>query len=144
MTVPATSAHVVPLLARMPTADVLLVNARSECGAVAEIASSIGASVHTWCGVDDDGPVTLGGVIPVGSTGYIWHVAAPALRLHMRAYIQQGRDVIGAMTGRFARLVIDVRASYPAARRHVRRLGFAPVASLIVRGIAMQQYERML
>ena len=143
-TVEASPAHIVPLLARMPAADILLVNARSECGAVAEIAMNIGTSVYTWCGLDDGGPVTLGGVIPMGRTGYVWQVAAPALQSHKRAYIRQGRQGIADVTGLFARLIVNIRASYPAALRHVRRLGFAPVANLTLRGVAMRQCERML
>ena len=144
MTVAATHAHIGPLLARMDPADVLMVNARSQFGAVAELAQKIAASVMTWCGIDGTGPVIMGGIIPAGATGMVWQGATPALRLHGRAYIQQGRDIIRQATGRFERLAIRIRASFHAALRHIRRLGFVLVTPLHVDGIAMHHLERVL
>ena len=147
MTVAATHAHIAPLLARMDPADVLMVNARSRFGAVAELAQSIAASVMTWCGIDAAGPVIMGGIIPTGTagaTGMVWQAATPALRLHGRTYIQQGRDIIRQAAGRFERLAIRIRASFHAALRHVRRLGFVLVTPLHVDGIAMHELERVL
>ena len=144
MTVAATHAHIGPLLARMDPADVLMVNARSRFGAVAELAQSIAASVVTWCGIDGTGPVIMGGIIPAGTTGVVWQGATPALRLHGRAYIQQGRDIIRQAAGQFERLSIRIRASFHAALRHVRRLGFVLVTMLDVDGVAMHHLERVL
>ena len=144
MTVAAAHAHIGPLLARMDPADVLMVNARSRCGAVAELAQNIAASVMTWCGIDAAGPVIMGGIIPAGATGMVWQGATPALRLHGRAYIQQGRDIIQQAAGQFERLAIRIRASFHAALRHVRRLGFVLVTALHMDGIAMHHLERVL
>ena len=143
-TVDATPAHILPLLARMDPADVLMVNARSEHGAAVELAQNLAASVMTWCGMDRAGPVIMGGIIPTGTTGFVWQAATPALRLHKRAYIRQGLGIIAAARGAFDRLSIRIRAGFHAALRHVRRLGFVLVSALDVGGIAMFHCERVL
>lgn len=144
MTVYATPAHILPFLARMNPADVLMVNARSMYGATVEMAQNLAASVMTWCGTDAAGPVIMGGIIPTGATGFVWQAATPALRLHKRAYIRQGLDIIDAARERFERLSIRIRVSFHAALRHVRRLGFVLAFTLDVDGVAMQHLERKL
>ena len=145
MTVDAHPAHILPFLARMDPADVLMVNARSMYGATIEMAQNLAASVMTWCGTDASGPVIMGGIIPAGdATGFVWQAATPALRLHKRAYIRQGLDIINAARERFERLSIRIRVSFHAALRHVRRLGFVLAFTLDVDGVAMQHLERKL
>ena len=144
MTVPAHSSHILPLLARLGAAEVALVNARSNIGAVTEIAGNLQASGMTWCGLDADGPVTLGGVIPMqDGSGMVWQVAAPALHLHKRAYIQQGRDMLRRALLRHGRLVMLIRASYAAALRHAARLGFVETGRTMLVGVPMSRCERI-
>lgn len=142
MTIPAQVAHVVPLLARMDPADVLLVNAQSSIGAVLNLIGAIGASGMTWCGLDAAGPVILGGVIPHGRDGFVWQAAAPPLALHKRAYLRQGQAMLH-QSRHFRRLWTNIRASYQAALRHARRFGFIAVGSFDLVGVPMVRCERV-
>ena len=146
MTVAAHPSHILPLLARLGAAEVALVNARSGIGAVTEIAGSLRASGMTWCGLDADGPVTLGGVIPMqDGSGMVWQVVAPApvLRLHKRAYVQQGRVMLRQAMLRHGRLFMLIRVSYGAALRHAARLGFVETSRTMLVGVQMSRCERI-
>lgn len=141
-TVLGEAAHVVPLLARMRPADALLANAQLGIGVVLTLIGSIGTSGMTWCGLDEAGPVILGGVVPHGSDGFVWQAAAPALALHKRAYLRQGRALLHE-TRHFRRLWTNIRASYQAALRHARRFGFIAVSSFDLVGVPMVRCERV-
>ena len=79
------------LLARVGPERAALINA--ECGgdALSAISAGIRNSALTWCGVDDEGVVTLGGVMPMAETGagYVWQYVADVAR-NKRGYLEQG------------------------------------------------------
>lgn len=97
----------------------------------------------SWAGIDAGGVVNLGGVFPIAnlsgfdairegptanggavSVGYVWQVITPAVALHKRAYIRQGRAMQAAALAHFERLTTIISADYGAALRHIGRLGF--------------------
>ena len=123
MTIPATYAHIAPMVARLdPERRAQLL---AMTGGVGILYDNIRLSSMTWCGVDGDGPVTLGGVVPAtGGDGYLWQIITPAIALHKRAYLLQGRAVISRALLAYVRLVTVIEADYTAALRHVRRLGW--------------------
>lgn len=124
-TVSATPELVPFLLARMGPlrVDALqrLCDGRAEIG----IAHNINASTLTWCGLDDQGVVTMGGILPMPmpGSGYVWQYIA-GVTLHKRAYIEQGRTMLARGLDQYERLVSVIEPDYPAALRHIRRLGF--------------------
>jgi len=122
-----------------------MVNARSAWGAVIETMVLLRGSVLTWCGLDDAGPVTIGGVIPqANGSGYVWQVAAPVLASHKRAYLLQGRALLAEARGRFRMLATHIRVGFHAALRHARRMGFVAVREFDLVGARMCRLERGL
>lgn len=125
-TVAATPDLVPFLLARMGPARVATV--QRSCGGQAEpaIVANIASSTLTWCGLDDDGVVTMGGIqpIPQSDSGYLWQYVTDVAR-HKRAYVQQQRAILLAGLDQYQQLVTIIEADYRAALRHMRRLGFA-------------------
>lgn len=124
-TVPATADLVPFLLARMGDVRVAALQRSCEGRAVALIANIIAMSTVTWCGLDDDGVVTMGGVHPTQEpgTGYVWQYVA-GVENNRRAYVLQGRAMLAKALGHYERLVSIIEPDYPAALRHIRRLGF--------------------
>ncbi len=120
-TVPALPQHVDGLLYRMPREqrDRLLKLHGARVANV--IRDNIRKSDPTWCGLDDDGVVNLGGVLP---DGYAWQFITPAVRAHKRDYVTQSRAMMAEALRRHARVVTVIEAEYPAALRHARRSGF--------------------
>jgi hypothetical protein len=119
-TVVATPELVPFLLARMGEARVVRIP-DAEAGIVRNIAQSTLA----WCGLDDDGVVTMCGVLPTDdpATGYVWQFITDVAS-HKRAYLEQNRALIALMQEKYGRLISIIEAEYPAALRHVRHLGF--------------------
>lgn len=142
MTVDATAAHVPPIMARMePKRRAQLL---AMPGGADLLCVSIGLSSMTWCGVDDDGPVTLGGVVTTtDGSGYLWQIITPAIALHKRAYLLQGRAVMDQALRAYARLVTIIEADYAAALRHVRRLGWHVEAPMDMNGMMTCRCRRM-
>ena len=141
LTVAATPALVPFLMERIAPAERAALEAITGGRGAEQLALNIEASTLTWCGIDRDGVVTMGGVFPLGpaqrdpedlrgsegiarGTGYVWQVATPALALHKRAYVRQGRAMRTAALAQYQRLTTNIEASYLAALRHVVRLGF--------------------
>lgn len=125
MTVEARPDHVSSLLARMGDDQRARFLKMHGPHVEHQIGLNIARSLMTWCGVDDVGVVTLGGVYsiePVG-TGFVWQFITPAVRLHKRAYIEQGRRSVRSALKLFTRIVSPIEAEYHAAVRHARRLG---------------------
>lgn len=124
-TVPAMVELVPAFLARMDAEERADLTALTG-DPVAALARLIAASPVTWCGLDAEGPVDVGGVKPVDAagTGYFWQVISPAALADKRAYLEQGRAVQRMTDAAFARVVSLIDASYPAALRHARRFGF--------------------
>jgi hypothetical protein len=125
-TVPATPDLIPFLLARMGQARAAAI--REYCGGdpVAAITGNIDASFPTWCGLDDAGVVTMGGVMPIAAvpgSGYVWQYVADVAG-HKRAYVLQSRAMLALALVQYDRLISIIEPSYPAALRHIRRLGF--------------------
>jgi hypothetical protein len=91
-----------------------------------QITDNIARSTLSWCGLDGEGVVNMGGVIPCADgTGYVWQCAVPdAMKANKRAYLLQGRDMMRRGLAQFARLQTIVRAEYTAALRHCERHGW--------------------
>ena len=142
MTVDATAAHVAPIMARMePKRRAQLL---AMPGGADLLCVSIGLSSMTWCGVDAAGPVTLGGVVTTtDGSGYLWQIITPAIALHKRAYLLQGRAVMNQALRAYARLVTIIEADYAAALRHVRRLGWHVEAPMDMNGMMACRCRRM-
>lgn len=112
------------LLARMGPARTAALQALTGGRAEAAIAGNIAASTLTWCGLDDAGVVTMGGIVPTPQgAGYVWQYVADVVR-HKRAYVLQGRAMLALALVQYDRLVSIIEPDYPAALRHIRRLGF--------------------
>ncbi len=148
LTVAAAPALVPFLLERMAPEQRAKLEAVTGGQGAAQLGRCIEASTLTWCGIDRDGVVTMGGVLrqvrrtrtvaprlasgvePKGSPvfdatgGYAWQVATPALALHKRAYIRQGRAWVAGGLAQHGRLTTIIEASLGAALRHAARLGF--------------------
>jgi len=122
-TVPATPDLIPFLLARMGPARAAALQALAGGHAEAAIAGNIAASTVTWCGLDADGVVTMGGILPWPGAGYIWQYVTD-VAAHKRDYVLQSRAVVAQGLTQYPRLVSIIEPSYPAALRHIRRLGF--------------------
>lgn len=143
-TVDATPGLVSAFLARLPIERVIALEARAGNGpGWAE--RSIAASDITWCGVDDIGPVYMGGVLSADgpAPGYIWQVVAPDLALHKRAYLELGRLLHTRWPERHPRLWTVIEADYRAAIRHMRRQGFDIAVPAMIWGNLSCLCERM-
>jgi hypothetical protein len=92
-----------------------------------QIRANIKASVVTWCGLDDEGVVNLGGAIPAPEPdlGCIWQFVTPDIAKHKRDYIRQGRELTPRLFAHFARLGTVIEAEYGAAIKHAKRMGAA-------------------
>lgn len=126
ITVDARPEHVPCFMARMDPAERAQLEAMTTGFGRELLERNVRRSVLTWCGLDADGPVTLGGVIPTpeAGTGYLWQVITPAVARNKRAYLRQGRDMQAAALARYPRLVTTISAGYAGALRHARRQGW--------------------
>lgn len=134
----AATAELVPfLLERMP----LERRARFDAAA---IANDIAASNVTFCGLDDDGVVSMGGVMPthIPGVGCAWQIITD-VRAHKRAYLLQGREVLARFHALYPCLVVCIGADETAARRHAERFGWQDVGAMEHRGIAARVYRRI-
>jgi hypothetical protein len=138
-TVTATPGLVPFLLARMGPARVARIP-----DALGAITRNIERSTLAWCGLDDDGVVTMIGVLPTeqAGTGYVWQLVTDVVR-HKRAYLSQNRALIPLMQARYPRLISVIEADYGAALRHARHLGFTVSAPRDYAGIAACLCERV-
>lgn len=123
-TVAATPDLIPFLLDRMGPTRAAAVQVLADGRAETAIAANIAASTVTWCGLDDDGVVTMGGILPTpAGAGYIWQYVADVAR-HKRAYVLQSRAVVALGLTQYDRLLSIIEPDYQAALRHIRRLGF--------------------
>jgi len=85
----------------------------------------IDASDFTWCGIDERGPVYMGGVLKEGplGRGYVWQNITPDIALHKRAYLLQQRAIVEQAKGRHAVLTTLIEADNELELRHLRRNG---------------------
>jgi hypothetical protein len=143
-TVRATAELVPMLLDRMGPERVAWLQRATAGQAEAAIIANIESSLLTWCGIGRAGVVTMGGVMPTDDpeTGYLWQFVAD-IASHKRDYIEQHRAVLALLLARFPRLVTIIEADYPAALRHLRRLGFGVGPVRDVRGVPACFCERV-
>lgn len=143
-TVDAVPEFVPALLERMDPAELALLSKLTTGRGADCLIGNIRNSTLTWCGLDDDGVVTMGGVMPVaaGQTGYFWQVVTPALVHHKRDYILQGRMMVARALAQFERLTTNIRADYTAALRHTKRFGFKVSEPRLLAGAMICVCER--
>jgi hypothetical protein len=144
-TVPATPDLIPFLLARMGPARAAAQQKIYGGRAEAEIAATIAASTMTWCGLDDIGVVTMGGVMPVADlpdTGFVWQYLTELGPHNRRPYVAQGRTMLALALQQYGRLTSLIEPDYPAALRHIRRLGFNVSPPLTINGAITCLCER--
>lgn len=122
----AASVELVPfLMARMAPEEVAKLDRVTGGYGALTLARNVDASTVSWAGIDAAGVVNLGGVFPLApGVGYVWQVVTPAVALHKRAYIRQGRAMMSEALAQYGRLTTLIAAEYGAALRHIHRLGF--------------------
>lgn len=133
MTTAATPALVPFLMRRMTPEERARLERVTGGRGEAQLAENVHHSTVSWCGIDAGGVVNMGGVFPLNSaTGYVWQVITPAVALHKRAYIRQGRAMLSAALGQYEHLTTLIAADYGAALRHITRLGFDVAAPEVI------------
>lgn len=137
ITTDALPCHASALLARMGEGQRSRLHEMHGDDPAALIADNIARSLMTWCGLDDAGVVSLGGVYPIepAGTGYVWQFITPSVGLHKRAYIEQGRAMVRRAMTLFNCIVAPIEADYRAALRHARRLGLHVFHEQTVMGV---------
>ena len=124
-TIPAIPGLVPFLLTRMGIERTAALRAQTADNAEGAIVQNIAISTYTWCGLDDDGVVNMGGVIPMpGASGYVWQFITDGIRTNKRGYLEQGRENMKIMLMQYPRLTTIIEADYTAALRHVQRNGW--------------------
>jgi hypothetical protein len=107
------------------------------------IAQDIAASDITYCGLGDEGVVTMGGVMPthMPGVGYTWQIITD-VRRHKRAYLLQGREVLARFHALYPVLVVCIGPDEIAARRHAKRFGWHDMGEMDHFGTVARVYRR--
>lgn len=131
------------LLARMSDTERTRLETITGDRGAERIASNINGSTLTWAGLDRDGIVVVGGLLPMHDDGaYIWQIATPAIQHNKRGYLTMSRALMPLGLALYGHLFTNVAADYAAALRHMRRCGFVVAAPVEMEGTLVCQCRR--
>lgn len=126
--IPAKIEHVSGLAAVLREAD------RNECEALGQtprrvLRNAVQTSIEAWTAVEDEWPIAMWGLSPVGSmlsgVGCAWLLTGQAVDLHRKLFLRETKAWIeDRALQTFPRLVNMVDARHVAALRWLRWLGF--------------------
>lgn len=140
------AAAIAPMLTELALSEIAAIGAKDPADAVGRLAEG---SAYSFCGLDEDGPMFLGGAVPMpGHEGaaFVWMVMTSRVATHRLTCLRAMRREAEIMSARWRVLMNYTDDRHPRTQAWLEWLGFTVGESMAhpLTGAIVRPFERRL